>query len=51
MYKGKDDVENEVNYNVRKPRVDNEEAMRKTMRLFQDELYELIETYLKPWIR
>ena len=44
-------VEEEVNYNRYKPKANNEEEMRRTMKLFQDELLELIETYLKPWIK
>ena len=44
-------TEEEINYNRYKPKANNEEEMRRTMKLFQDELLELIETYLKPWLK
>ena len=40
----------EVNYNIWKPKVDNEAAMRQSMKLFREELLDLIETYFKPWL-
>jgi len=41
----------EVNYNVYKSKINNEEAMRQTMKLFKEELIELIKTYLNPWLK
>lgn len=51
MHKRKDDVEEEINYNRynRKPNI--EEEMKQSIKLFREELFELIRTYLNPFLK
>ena len=51
MYKRKDDVEEEINYNKysRKPNIEGE--IKQSMKLFREELFELIRTYLNPFLK
>lgn len=46
-----EDMEEETNYNIYKAKPDEKIAMRETMKLFRDELLEMIKTYLDPWIK
>lgn len=51
MYKHEDDVEEEINYNRYSRKPNTEEEMKQSMKIFREELSELIRTYLNPFLK
>ena len=44
-------ADKETNYNVYRSKADIEAEMLQSIKLFKEELLEIIETYLNPWLK